>query len=130
MMTRTNDGTRAAGAVRMGAALAGLALVGAAGTASAQGVSQAGIDPRWQAWAGCWAPGSDSSTPIAENAPVVCVVPLAGGSRAELVAVGEGKVVARELVVATGERQASERDGCDGWETAEWSAWSANNLAI
>jgi hypothetical protein len=105
--------------VRLGATVAGLAMVAAA--AGAQSPAAATGDARWRAFSGCWAPGSDSMTPLAENAPVVCLAPGEGGS-VWMVAVAEGKVVAREAVVATGARVANERDGCTGWEQATWSA--------
>ena len=103
----------------VGMTAAGLALT--AGAARAQSAAPQ-LDTRWRAFAGCWAPGSDSATPLVENAPVVCVAPAEGSSAVELVAVAEGKVVARERVVASGERVATERDGCKGWEQASWSA--------
>ena len=106
--------------VRLGATAAGLALL--AGTAEAQTPRSSLADARWRAFAGCWAPGSDSATPLAENAPVVCVAPDATGASAEMVAMADGKVVARERVVVTGERVPAERDGCRGWEQASWSA--------
>ena len=105
----------------VGVSTVGLALT--AGAAGAQSAAPApGLDARWRAFAGCWAPGSDSATPLVENAPVVCVAPAEGGAAVELVAVADGKVVARERVVATGERVPTERDGCKGWEQAAWSA--------
>ena len=103
----------------VGMSAVGLALT--AGAARAQSAAP-GLDARWRAFAGCWAPGSDSATPLVENAPVVCVAPAEGGAAVELVAVADGKVVARERVVAGGERVPTERDGCKGWEQASWSA--------
>jgi hypothetical protein len=104
--------------------VAGMSAVGLALTAGAAGAQSAApqLDTRWRAFAGCWAPGSDSATPLVENAPVVCVAPAEGSSAVELVAVADGKVVARERVVASGERVSTERDGCKGWEQASWSA--------
>ena len=74
-------------------------------------------DSRWTAFLGCW----ESSTVALQW---VCVVPAAegGASAVDLVTVADGRVAARERVAATGERVASERDGCTGWEIAEWSA--------
>jgi hypothetical protein len=105
--------------VRLGVTVAGLAV--AAGVAQGQqDEARPQNDSRWQPFAGCWAPGSDSATPLAENAPVVCLAPT--GNTVEMVAVGDGKVVARERVVASGARVPNERDGCTGWEQATWSA--------
>jgi hypothetical protein len=123
MTTRTIDRRPA----RLAAPLAGFLLAGVAGAQVPQAPqapqsAPPQVDARWGALLGCWAPGSDSSTPIAENAPVVCVVPGAGASSVEMIAVAGDSVVARERVVADGARQAASRDGCAGWERAEWSA--------
>jgi hypothetical protein len=59
---------------------------------------------------------------------LVCVVPASGASGAsgasavEVVTAVDGEVTARERVEATGERRPVTRDGCSGWESAEWSA--------
>lgn len=69
----------------------------------------------WRAWAGCWeavdAPGT----------PTLCVVPTADPAVAELVSVQNGAVVERERIDASGQRVARVREGCSGWEQAEWS---------
>ena len=54
--------------------------------------------------------------------PRVCVVPGSGASAVDVVTIASGRVTAREHIEANGERQASQRDGCTGWETARWSA--------
>jgi hypothetical protein len=38
------------------------------------------------------------------------------------VTIASGRVTSREHIEANGERRASQRDGCTGWETARWSA--------
>jgi hypothetical protein len=83
-------------------------------------------DPRWQAWLGCWQPAPAASVPaVGGPAPglgeVVCVTSAAGTSAVDVVTVADGKIVARERVEATGQRRESEKEGCAGWERAEWS---------
>lgn len=74
------------------------------------------VDTRWRAFLGCW----ESSGAALQW---VCVIPAPGGgtSGVDLVTVTDGKVTSRERVSATGERVTTERDGCRGWESAEWS---------
>jgi hypothetical protein len=104
----------------LAACLAGSALLAAA-PARAQ---QAHTDPRWQAWLGCWAPAATqtakSRTPA--RALLVCVVPAAGSAGVDVVTVADTQVVSRERIEATGERVAVTREGCEGWESAQWSA--------
>jgi len=50
------------------------------------------------------------------------VVPAPGASAVDIVVVGDGKVASREHIEASGERRRSERDGCTGWESAQWSS--------
>jgi hypothetical protein len=81
-------------------------------------------DPRWQAWLGCWEPMSGPARAPGDSAavPLVCVVPAAGSVGVDVVTVAAGQVVSRELVEATGEHRSVTRDGCAGWENAEFSA--------
>jgi len=85
---------------------------------------QVRTDPRWQAWLGCWQPATNAtrraSTPA--QALLVCVVPAAGSAGVDVVTVADTQVVSRERIEATGERRAVTREGCSGWESAEWSA--------
>src|SRR5215471_14071294 len=76
-------------------------------------------DPRWQPWIGCW---TSSTRQGADPFRQVCVVPAAGVSAVDIVTVSGGKIVARERVDASGAKRDTERDGCKGWERAEWSA--------
>jgi hypothetical protein len=115
-------------AVATGAfAVAATALLPAA-SVSAQAPD---ADPRWQAWLGCWQP-VDTPAAAAAAAPsasaagqLVCVTPAAGGSAVDVVSVADGKVTARERVDATAQRHETTKDGCAGWESAEWSARGA-----
>ncbi|MEO8256373.1 MAG: hypothetical protein ABI868_03420 [Acidobacteriota bacterium] len=89
------------------------AVIVTASTASAQ---TSGPDQRWRPWLGCW------STVSGSTAKPVCVVPAAGTSAVDIVIVGDGKIASREHLDANGERRRSERDGCAGWESAQWSS--------
>jgi hypothetical protein len=99
--------------------LAALVIVRAV-PASAQ---DAQPDPRWQAWVGCWEPAEASSPSSGKvaRALLVCVVPAAASAAVDIVTVADTEVVSRERVEATGERRAVTRDGCTGWESAQWS---------
>ncbi|MGH7718889.1 MAG: hypothetical protein ACREON_08625 [Gemmatimonadaceae bacterium] len=55
------------------------------------------------------------------STPRVCVIPAAGTSAVDIATVVDGKITARERIDATGEQRVSSRDGCTGWERAEWS---------
>src|SRR2546425_3254952 len=100
-----------------GALLAGSLLLVVATTVRAQDTQ---ADPRWQAWLGCWEP-TDAPPEVATQ--LVCVIPATETSAVEILTVAEGRIVAREHVAATvgGERAAGSRNGCAGWESAEWS---------
>ncbi len=95
------------------ALLAGALLLTGATAVRAQ---DAQPDPRWQAWLGCWEPMEAEAA-----AQLVCVIPATGTSAAEILTVRDGRIVAREHVDATGARVASTRNGCTGWESAQWS---------
>ncbi len=94
-------------------------------------------DPRWGAWLGCWAPASaPTSAPSGDakqlrqpsassSALLVCVVPAAGSPGVDVATVADTQVVSRERVEANGERRPLEREGCTGWESAQWSAEGA-----
>ena len=103
---------------------AGLVLGSAA--AGAQEAQTASTDARWTAWVGCWQASSRDaeSQNLAPNKafPVVCVVPAAGNATIDLLTVTGGTSVTTERVDANGSRRAVNREGCNGWETAEFSA--------
>jgi uncharacterized membrane protein YgcG len=56
------------------------------------------------------------------EAQQVCVVPATGTSAVDIVTVSGNRILSREHVEASGEHRKSERDGCVGWESAEWSS--------
>lgn len=97
-----------------GALLAGLLFSAPLRSAQAQG---APTDARWDAFLGCWQPINASG---AATSSLMCVVP-AGASAADIVTVTNGKEVSREHVDANGRHVAATRDGCTGWNAAEWS---------
>ena len=122
MTTHTHvSGTMKRTSAALGAALS----LGLATTAGAQS-AQVG-DSRWTPWVGCWqasardlesmAVSPGSQTPL----PVVCIAPAAGGAAIDLVTVTGTEAVPAERIDANGIRRPVSREGCDGWETAEFS---------
>lgn len=119
--------TDVGGTMRRTSAVLGAVLsLGLATTAAAQDTQAAG-DTRWTPWVGCWqasardiesmgvSPGS--STPL----PVVCITPASGAAAIDLVTITGADVAPAERIDANGVRRAVSREGCDGWETAEFS---------
>lgn len=100
--------------------VAGTIILLASGSAHAQ---SARPDPRWQPWLGCWMPTvAEGAAVSAAAARPVCVVPAAGASAVDIVTIDDGREASREHIEATGQRRQREKDGCTGWESAEWSA--------
>ena len=110
---------------------AGMLAIGALALpslAAAQGVR---ADARWQGWLGCWQPvtatSADSYTAWMEQrardagAPTLCIVPSTSATAVDFVTIAGGKVATRETVDAGDTHRARQRDGCDGWEGAQWS---------
>ena len=101
-------------------------VLGSATLAGAQSTQIAAADARWAPWVGCWQPSANDA--MAQNLapnkslPVVCVVPTAGSTTVDLVTINDATVGAPERVDANGSRRQVGRDGCTGWETAEFSA--------
>jgi hypothetical protein len=103
-----------------GALCAGALLVAVTASAWAQDVQ---LDPRWEAWLGCWGP-VDAQLRAPGGAAVVsrvCVVPAATTSGVDVLAIADERIVARDRIEATGERRPAARGNCAGWERAEWS---------
>src|SRR3989442_10535683 len=83
------------------------------------------IDARWQPWLGCWTQVGSAVETLASPPPagrLLCVVPTAGTSAVDIVTLADRRIVSREHIEATGAHRTSERDGCTGWESAEWSS--------
>lgn len=137
MRTALQERDRRATSTRLGARrlLAALALTAPLAfplTAHAQGSVAAGS--RWDAWVGCWqaeaAPAAVTGTTSlgdiagapAAGAPTVCIVPTGAPGTVAVATVAGGKLVSQDRIVATGQRQPRSREGCTGWESAQWSA--------
>jgi len=110
---------------RTSAVLAAVLLLGSAVAAGAQETQLASNDGRWTPWIGCWQASSrDALTlELAPNkaSPVVCFIPAAGNATVDLVTVNGGAAAAPEHVDANGSRREVSREGCKGWEVAEFS---------
>ena len=74
------------------------------------------VDSRWAPWVGCWQAVDET-----ESAPLLCVVPLAGEPAIEMLTVVDGQVMTRESIFADGQEHEVSREGCEGWERAEFS---------
>jgi uncharacterized membrane protein YgcG len=111
---------------RASVTLAAAALLASAVAAGAQQTQLASTDGRWTPWVGCWQASSrDAVTQeLAPNKslPVVCVVPAPGNATVDLVTIDSGTAGKPERVDANGSRRAVDREGCTGWETAQFSA--------
>jgi hypothetical protein len=73
-------------------------------------------EPQLQAWLGCWVPIG----PLGDGA-ALCFQPAAAGEGVEMLVVADGGVTAREIIRGVGERRATGREGCEGWEEARLS---------
>ena len=91
--------------------LLGAWLVMAVSMAAAQEV-----DSRWAPWMGCWRAVDETA-----EAPLMCVVPLAGESAVEMLTIVDGQVVSRESIFADGQERPVSREQCAGSERAEFS---------
>jgi hypothetical protein len=80
------------------------------------------IDARWQPWLGCWTAAPSDLISLTSESQQVCVVPAGGTSAVDVVTVSGARIISREHIDANGEHRKSERDGCVGWESAEWSS--------
>jgi hypothetical protein len=96
------------------AALAGLLVL------SNARVSAQDVDPRWHAWLGCWEAVNDEGFASAD-APRVCIIP-AGNAAVDIATLVGDSIVQRQRLDATGEQVQTTRDGCSGWERAQFSA--------
>ena len=106
------------------AIVAAVLLLGSAAAAGAQSTQLAAADARWTPWVGCWQPSAPDAAVVQapfKAAPVVCFVPAPGNGTVDLVTVHGATVETPERVDANGSRRAVSRDGCTGWETAEFS---------
>lgn len=104
------------------AALAATAL--ALTTPASSGAQQFVLGPRWQGWVGCWS--AAAAERLRETGPdsprIVCITPTADGDVVDISAIAEGKVVSRDRIDASGTTHAVEATGCQGTQSARWSA--------
>src|SRR5207253_2157708 len=87
--------------------------------------AQSAVDARWQPWLGCWQPsqsgvvGESSTAGLSLNG-TVCVVPAGNG--VDIVNIGDGKISERRHIDASGMQQPIAKEGCSGWQRAQWSS--------
>jgi len=77
--------------------------------------AQEGTDARWIAFIGCWEPVNGG----VEDG-LLCFSPSDGGL--EMLNIVEGEVLATEQLIADGQRRSVLADGCEAWESVEFSA--------
>lgn len=108
------------GATAVLVAAAAALLLSAPGAAAQQSAD----GPRWQAWYGCWQASAAAASPADATASseLLCIVPADAAEAAEFVSVVDGAVESRTLVRADGAPHDAAREGCSGWERAEWAA--------
>jgi hypothetical protein len=112
MITRMHHASR----IAIGAATL---VLFAATIARAQNVTP---DPRWEAWVGCWRAEPAQPSAAAAQLPVVCVTPTSVSSAVQIATVENGTVVTRDTINANGQQHAVSKQGCNGWDRAQWSA--------
>ncbi|MGQ0639774.1 MAG: hypothetical protein ACT4P6_03240 [Gemmatimonadaceae bacterium] len=95
----------------------GLAALGSAAPAMAQDV-----DSRWQPWLGCWEAIDTDSDGYVTKKPRICVIPTSTPSTVEIVSMVFDSVALRQRIDASGEQRSNTKDGCTGWERAQWSS--------
>jgi hypothetical protein len=104
--------------IRRAATVAALVTLAAGAGAGAQSTA----DPRWAAWLGCWQPSPASVADLPASLPFVCVSPTNVSSAVEIATIANGAVVTHDTVDASGKQRPVEKQGCSGWQRAEWSA--------
>lgn len=72
-------------------------------------------DPRWLPWLGCWQPAGGAADHL------LCIRPLADAQGVEMITYADGRVLSEETVRADGEQRSVQREGCNGWERADFS---------
>ena len=120
---RGSAGLRAGEVMTTVLAAAVIFLLGAAAPARAQQPDQP-TDLRWLPYLGCWQPltGPEPAPGDTTQTPLVCVIPALGSSGVTVAVDSDNQYARPRLVEATGEHRAVTRDGCTGWESAEFSA--------
>ena len=112
---------------RNGASLIAAAtmLLASATLVGAQQTQLASNDARWTPWVGCWqASARDAITQQLspdKAMPVVCIAPAEGAGMIDLITVNGTTASTPEHIDANGAKRTVNREGCTGWETAEFS---------
>lgn len=80
------------------------------------------LDPRWNAWLGCWTADTTRTGAAAVSAAsATCIVPVEGTRAVEVLTIARGAIVARERLDASGRPHSINGNGCRGTETVNWS---------
>lgn len=98
---------------RAGSGMFAAALLAAALPVGAVGRTE--TDPRWLAWIGCWLPDGGGEDHI------LCVQPIDDDAAVRMVTYADGRIISEETVRADGEQRPTQREGCNGWESARFS---------
>jgi hypothetical protein len=106
--------TRIAGLSRIALAAAACVLAGA-NVASAQSTT----DSRWDTFLGCWTAADPGLT--AKSTPIVCVTPTNAANAVQVATVRNDSIIGRDTIDATGTHKTVTKQGCSGWQNAEWS---------
>ena len=107
-------GTRRTASV--GALAAALLAAGASSTSAQSAIYGAGL----QAWLGCWS-AELSALPTDAAPTIVCITPTANVDVAEVLTLQGGRVVAQEMLDATGRPRPLDGARCTGERNARWS---------
>jgi hypothetical protein len=85
--------------------------------------AQASAGPRWQAWLGCWSAAQALGTAATQfSGPTVCVTPTADANVVEISTIGDGKVLSRDRIDASGAETPINAKNCTGVQKAQFSA--------
>lgn len=79
-------------------------------------------DPRWYPWLGCWQSDTSAASHSIPSHTETCVVPVAGSSAVDALTILRGRVIVRDRLDASGRTHAISDQGCDGFETVNWSS--------
>jgi len=102
---------------------AAVLMLAVAALVPARLAAQDAVDPRWLPWLGCWEPVENMAPSDVADGQVrqayYCVRPAASG--VEIATVIDGASVSSRTMVADGARHPVAEEGCNGWQTAQWS---------
>ena len=97
-----------------------IAVAASALLAAQSGAQSAG--PRWQAWLGCWSAAPTAGQIGAASGPTVCVTPTSDANVVEISSVGDGKIISRDRLDASGAEAPITAKNCTGVQKAQFSA--------